>query len=105
MPLEKLADNSTLSQPEKLAEVSRQFEAVLLRQILSEAQKPVFKSTVNSSPLGGDVYRDIVTNELADQISRSGIGLAEGLERQMQRQLRPPGADKPVSGLTVPKEF
>ena len=37
--MEKLAGNTNLSQEEKIGEVSRQFEAVLLRQILQTAQK------------------------------------------------------------------
>jgi Rod binding domain-containing protein len=90
LPLEKLAGNSNLTQAEKLGEISRQFEAVLLRQILSEAQKPVFQSKAAGSSVSGDVYRDLVTTQLADQISRSGsIGLARGLESQLQHQLKP----------------
>ena len=34
LPLERLAGSKEVSQKEKIAEVSRQFEAVLLRQIL-----------------------------------------------------------------------
>ncbi len=97
LPLEKLAGSSQISQSEKLAEVSRQFEAILLRQVLSAAQKPVFQSKLVSSSVAGDVYRDLVTNELADQISRSGsLGLTDSLSAQLQNQLNvqstPPAA-------------
>jgi flagellar biosynthesis/type III secretory pathway chaperone len=44
LPLEQLAKNPKLSESEKIAELSRQFEAVLLRQILGEAQKSVIRS-------------------------------------------------------------
>ena len=89
LPLEKLAGNYTLSGPEKLHEVSRQFEAILVRQIIGEAQKPVFKSKFNATGVAGDVYRDLITQQTADQISRSGsLGLARALETQLQRQFK-----------------
>ncbi|MFO1497065.1 MAG: rod-binding protein [Verrucomicrobiota bacterium] len=88
VPLEKLA-HSTCPPGEKLAEVSRQFEAVLLRQIFSEAQKPVFQSKFNTSSVAGDIYKDLITNQLADQVSRSGsFGLARSLEQQLQHQIK-----------------
>jgi Rod binding domain-containing protein len=89
LPLAQLAANSALSHAEKLAQVSRQFEAVLVRQILNEAQKPVFKSQGPGSAVCNDVYRDLMTSELAHQITRSGLGLARALEQQLQRQLTP----------------
>jgi flagellar protein FlgJ len=90
LPLEKLATSPNLSQSEKLGEVSRQFEAILLRQILGEAQKPVFQSKFNTSSVAGDVYRDLITQQMADEISRSGsLGFARGLDQQLQHQLKP----------------
>ena len=101
LPLEKLAGNSQLSQSEKISEVSRQFEAVLLRQILDQAQKPVFKSNTAGSSVSGDVYKDLINKELADQISRSGsIGLGRDLNSQLNHQLKTaekPTADEPPS--------
>jgi hypothetical protein len=41
VPIEQLAGNSKISDRDKVAEVSRQFEAVLLRQILQETRKSV----------------------------------------------------------------
>ena len=100
LPLEKLAGNSTLTESDKVAEVTRQFEAVLLRKILSEAQKPVFKSDAPGSAVCGDVYRDLMTNELADQISRSGIGVARSLQQQFQRQV--PSEESATLGVPAP---
>jgi flagellar protein FlgJ len=84
LPLESLAASQSLSQEQKIAEASRQFEAVLLRQFLSESQKPVITSefTDNSSTAG--IYQDMVTNQLADSLSRTGgIGLAKCFEQQL----------------------
>ncbi len=85
VPIERLTGNTHLSEAGKLAEVSRQFEAVLLRQILGDAQKKVFTSTMNSESVASGVYRDMVTDQIADSISRSGaFGLAASLNQQLQ---------------------
>jgi len=97
MPLEKLAGSSQIPEKDKIAEVSRQFEAILLRQILASAQKTVFPSKMNPESNATGIYRDLMTNQLADQISRSGaVGLGSTLATQLDRQLKPPhpAADK-----------
>ena len=98
LPLDKLAANSNLSQADKVGEVSRQFEAILLRQILSEAQKPVFKSKMNPDTASSGIYRDMITTQLADSISRSkALGLADTLSRQLTKQLKLGGEAKPAA--------
>ena len=100
LPLERLAGSKEVSQKEKIAEVSRQFEAVLLRQILSQAQKPMFKSTL----MAGDgtsnaIYQDMITQQLADRISKGGtFGFAGVLEQQLTMEY---GEKK--SDVTAPK--
>jgi len=85
--LESLAKNPALSQDQKIAEASRQFEAVLLRQFLSESQKPVISSGLTDDSNEAGIYRDMVTNQLADNLSRGGgIGLAKLFERQLSPQ-------------------
>ncbi len=59
IPIEHLADDKTLSKSEKIAEASRQFEAVLLRQILGSARKTVFKSAVSEESLSSGIYQDM----------------------------------------------
>jgi flagellar protein FlgJ len=96
LPMERLAGNTHLSEARKVAEVSRQFEAVLLRQILAEARKNLFAPALSPRSVAGDIYQDMITNQLADGISRSGgFGLARSLEAQLQHEakaLRPPAA-------------
>lgn len=88
LPLERLAASKEVSRQEKIAEVSRQFEAVLLRQILGDAQKPLFKSSLMGS--GGTtnaLYQDMITQQLADQISEGGtFGFAKVLEKQLSAE-------------------
>jgi peptidoglycan hydrolase FlgJ len=89
LPLERLAGNQQISDADKVAEVSRQFEAVLLRQILSSAQKTVFASSMNPQSVASGVYQDMITNQLADNISHSGsFGLARSLEKQLGHELK-----------------
>jgi Rod binding domain-containing protein len=93
LPLEKLASSSRVPQKEKVAEVSRQFEALLLRQILSQAQKPLCRSTASpGSATTNAIYQDMATQQLADRISRGGtFGFAKILERQLVL----PGSEQP----------
>jgi flagellar protein FlgJ len=87
LPIEKLAGNKSLSETEKVSEVSRQFESVLLRQILGQARKTTFNSKFNPDSMTSGIYQDMVTNQLAESISRSGsFGLARSLEAQLVRQ-------------------
>lgn len=98
IPLERLASNKHLTDPQKVTELARQFEAVLLRQILGEAHKKVFTSTMNPDSMTGGVYQDMITNQLADQISHAGsFGLARALEAQLQQELKTetPSVDGP----------
>lgn len=99
LPPERLAANPKLSKREKVAELCRQFEALLLRQILAEAQKPVVKSSLTPDSTTAGIYRDLITQQLADSISKSGsFGLAKTLDVQLSRQLRPHASQDPSDG-------
>ena len=87
LTLEALAHNKTLTESEKIAGVSRHFEAILLRQFLSEAQKPVLDPKGSMHGASNEIYKDMINNVLADEISKSG---ALGLARYFQTQLAPP---------------
>lgn len=83
---ERLAGNPRLTQEQKINEASRQFEAVLLRQILGDAQKTVVKSEFSDNSTAAGIYQDLITTSLADNISKSGaFGLAKTFERQLNR--------------------
>lgn len=88
LPLDQLADNRSLTETQKVAEAGRQFEAVLLRQILGEAMKPVFKSEFTGQSAQAGIYQDMIVNQMADNLTRSGgVGLAANLGRDLSRQL------------------
>ena len=88
LPLDQLAQNPNLTEKQKVGEVSRQFEALLLRQILHDAQKTVIPSRYGADSSVNGIYQDLSTAQLADSISKSGgFGLARNLEKQLSRQL------------------
>lgn len=93
--IEKMASNANVSEKDKIAEVSRQFEAMLLRQILSEAQKTQLCKDSEPSSSVSQIYKDMVTTQMADNISRSReVGLSSMLEAQLGRQvLKQTGAE------------
>ncbi len=101
LPLESLAGNPNVSDNEKVGEVSRQFEAVLLRQILQDIRKPVLANSESESTTT-DIYSDMINNQLADSISRSGaFGLARSLQSQLGHQVL---AHAPAEPLSTPKK-
>lgn len=95
VPLDRLAGNTQLSEKEKVGEAGRQFEAIMLRQILGEAMKPVFKSEFAGQSAQAGIYQDMIVNQMADNLTRAGgFGLAENLNRDLTRQLS--SAPKPT---------
>ena len=92
--LDHLVGNSRLTEAQKVAEACCHFEALLLRQILGEARKPVFESKLTEKSAVSAIYDDMVTGQLADAVSRSGeFGLARSLASQLTvRNGSDPGA-------------
>jgi Rod binding domain-containing protein len=110
---EALAGNSKLTEPEKIAEASRQFESMLLRQILSETQKPVIKSEFTDNSTAAGIYQDFITNQLSESLSKSGaFGFAKTFERQLNHSVKnissaaqiAPVTDKPTKIGTTKHE-
>lgn len=91
---ERLAGNPRLSEEEKISEASRQFEAVLLRQILESSQKTVIKSKFSDDSTAVSIYRGLITHQLADCISKSG---SFGLAKTFEQQLKPAKAADPTA--------
>jgi flagellar protein FlgJ len=90
LPLEKLASNPNISDADKVGQACRQFEAVFLRQIFQEARKTVISSSLNHDSATSGIYNDMVNNQLADSVSRSGaFGLAKSLQAQLVHQVLP----------------
>jgi Rod binding domain-containing protein len=85
VPIEDLAGDKNLTKQQKIHEASQQFESIMLQQVLSEMQKPVFKSefTDDDSTASG-IYQDYISNAIAQSISKSGsLGFAKIFEQQL----------------------
>lgn len=87
---ESLAGNPNLTERQKIAEASRRFETILVQQILSETQKTVIKSEFSDNSTAAGIYQDLITNTLANDISKSG---KFGLAAIFERQLSPPSSN------------
>lgn len=86
-PAEEIGHSASMSQGEKIAELARQFEAVLLRQMLKEARKPMLGDMLTGKSSVSKIYDDMVTERLADSVARNGnVGLASSLQAQLMRQ-------------------
>lgn len=102
LPLEALASNHQIPEAQKVAQASRAFEAVLLRQILAESERPAFPSKFLNDSCTNSIYRDMVVKQLADDIAKSGsFGLAQSLSKQLQKQTASP---KPPGPAGVPTD-
>jgi Rod binding domain-containing protein len=95
LSLDRIAASTQVPESEKVTEVCRAFEAVLLRQILSESQRPVFQSKSTGNSTTDSIYRDMIVNQMAEDISKSGsFGVGKSLARELQHQV---GAAKPAA--------
>ena len=84
-----VALNQTADDP-RIKEAATQFEAVLLRQMLSSLEKTT-NSSAGSQSTGGSIYGSMVVNTVADAIANAGgLGLASLLTKSLQNVV--PGA-------------
>lgn len=87
LPLDRLVANTRIPKAEKLDAACRAFEAVLLRQILGDATKPVLASSATAESSVGAIYRDIITDQMSNSIARTGqLGLARSFLSQLDRR-------------------
>ena len=86
LAIERLAQNNKLTEAEKIGEVARHFEAILLRQFLNEATKPLMGGDEGMNSAQKGIYQDMITSTLADTISKSG---QFGLSQMFRQQLMP----------------
>ena len=74
--------SATGKAPEKVREAAVEFEAVFLSQMLTIMTQDL--GGAGDVAGGGDVYRDMFTQEVAKMISRSGgIGVADTVLQEM----------------------
>ena len=77
----------------KIADSAQQFEAMLVRQVLSETFKPS-PTTKDQGMPGSDIYQSFMTDTVADNISKGG---SLGISHLLQSQLTPTKVAHPAS--------
>ena len=95
MDLARVASNTALSAPEKLLVAAKHFEALLARQILGDAYKPILGDGVGMSGVSSQIYHDMIVNQLGDAIGKSGaFGIASAMHGQLVTEQTVKSADK-----------
>ena len=86
--VQKAGDTKTGSpseETEKLMEVAREFESLLVYQMLSAMRKTVHKSDLLNS-FAGEQYESMLDEELSkEMVKQKSIGLAETIQPQLSR--------------------
>ncbi|MBL9205553.1 MAG: rod-binding protein [Opitutaceae bacterium] len=86
--------------PADVKKAASQFEAIILRQLLTPAIEPIMSGGLGGAGgSGGGVYGYMLTDVLATSLSQGG-GL--GLAQMLSRQLTPPGKGLPTAGDETP---
>jgi len=88
------APASASPSPTQIKAAAQQFEAIILRQLLTPAIEPLMSHGLGGDSKqngggGGGIYGYLVTDVLATSLSKGG-GL--GLSRMLEKQLTPKGA-------------
>lgn len=82
--LAQVASNSQLSDDEKLKVAARQFEAMLARQILKDAYKPILANGLEMNGVSAEIYRDMIVRQLGDSVGKTGaFGISTALQGQL----------------------
>ena len=88
VPVPRSVDKSGAEKSaEQVKKVVREFEAILLRQVLAQARKPLLADGLGQQGMAASIYQDMVTDQLAESMSKAGgMGLSSTLERQLTQQ-------------------
>ena len=105
--LRAMLDNPRASEQQKAAEAAKQFETVMLHQIVKQTMKPVVEGALNKEGAGHGIYEYFMTQSLAEGLSAGGgFGLADSLTQQLTRQqpLSDPSAMTTTAPPVEPRE-
>ncbi len=74
----------------KLREAARGFEAVFLRQLITEMRKTLDGEGLFGSGAAGEIYSDLLGNAMAESAARRGpLGIGDDLYRRLVIRLEP----------------
>ena len=93
--LMEMAHSKNVSQKQKNAAVSQQFEAVLVKQFLKEALKPMFKGVFNEDAGAHRMYRHFFTDAISESVAQGGgFGVSNILQQQLNQKISTPSSPK-----------
>jgi Rod binding domain-containing protein len=95
--LGRLANHPHLKEEEKMEAVAKEFEVMLVKQVLKSAQQPMTDSGSTLFPTQGTgaIYGDMMVDTMAGSIGRAGqLGLARMFQQQLASQ--PMGETNPT---------
>jgi Rod binding domain-containing protein len=71
----------------KIEEVSKQFEAIILRNFLKEGLKPMFKSYLAEDNSQNSIHRSYIVDALSQSMAeRQALGISNVLQMQLKSQ-------------------
>jgi Rod binding domain-containing protein len=83
IPFTPSAKNLSLTEKQKLAQVSKQFESLLTSMMLKSMNQTT-GGMFGENNFGGDIFDTIFQSEIADQISKgTGLGVAEQIYKKL----------------------
>lgn len=85
--LQTLHMRKDIPETEKTELVAREFERMMLRQVLKTSMKPMFGQNASTQSASSDIYQDLVTDALANSI---GNGNTLSIAQQLQKPGTPP---------------
>ncbi|MEM7672608.1 MAG: hypothetical protein AAF212_04635 [Verrucomicrobiota bacterium] len=82
---QNLTFNTKMSEEQKLAEASKQFEGVMLRQYLKDALKPLVETELTKDSASSNIYRSYLIDIMAGSMAESGaFGVSSTLQAGIQ---------------------
>ena len=73
----------------KLRESCKDFEAIILKQMLTTMRKSVPKSGLFNNSFADDIYQSMSDDELSKNLAqKKGMGLGDALYRQLSSQIK-----------------
>ncbi len=82
--LKTIAHSKKLTEQQKVAEGTRQFESAMLRQVLQDSLKPLVKGYLNEEGSAHSIYRYFMIDSLAEAMTQNGgVGLSHVLQAQI----------------------
>jgi Rod binding domain-containing protein len=81
------AAERAVPQLKKLHQAAQQMEALFVKDLLTEMQKGSKEGMFGNMP-GSEIYQDMFTQSIADQVAKSGsFGFAKTLEQQVTKDV------------------